>query len=144
MFEYTDADKTKYAESLIRDNGDAFAAAARAFGTAQESLGKRLWVATTWPEDDFVKRERARLQEESPELFLPSKDEALQLAWQWARGDKPVTKERIDSLRFFCEMNGYVKQSGNAHLIPPLIQFVLDDDSDGNSQSSPQAQSTAA
>lgn len=134
-FEFKPEDKRAFAAAYLKTPNDPLTAARSVFGTTQWALGKASWVAMHWPSDPDVLLLKQEISEDTDLEDLPSKAEAARRVWNWTEHGVGVSKEKLEAMRLYSEMLGFIEKptgaSANATVtMPPVIKFVLDDDSD--------------
>lgn len=98
--------KTAFAIAWLREPEDAFKAAMVVFGMDTNAA---LLASTKWTNDADVLRIRDELLDEHGEdAFLPSKEDAIRLAWKMANNEYAGTKDRVAALHVFSELRGYI------------------------------------
>ena len=134
-FEFALDDKRKFAAAILK-NPKPLEAAVAVFGGSPSVLGKALYAATHWPEDHEVISLKLELlnDEENIEL-LPSKAKAARRVWEWTEAGQAPSKERLDAMRLYCEMQNFIDKPGSSNVnvtMPPVIKFVLAEDDDAS------------
>jgi thioredoxin reductase len=121
--------KRAYAAALLRIQGANrfYDAAVMVVGGGNENIGKALWIASNWPNDPEVIQETQKLLR-SDELVdnVPSKAQAALLAWELANVTHAEIKERVGSLKLFCEIQGFIAKPGtNVNVNLPISNNVM-------------------
>lgn len=147
-YTFSQEEKRNFAVQLLKNPKEPLVAAISAFGSGPEQLGRNLWAAQNLDQDPEVVAFRQQIVEsENAQDLIPSKAQAALKAWQWANRFDIPTKEGLEALKLFCEIEGYVKSKedndNTKTLIPPVIKFMIDDDN-GTSGSSSQTESATA
>jgi hypothetical protein len=95
---------------LQDEDGDAFGAALKVFG-ADTSAALR--YSHEWSHSDEVLKLRDEvLAEYGEEAFLPTKGDAVKLAWKMAQTETVPVRERVAALALFSELRGFVSKGG--------------------------------
>lgn len=105
--------KRLFAESLLKTPSDPFGIALKLFGS---DTGGALRAAQEWPGDtDVIAHQKAMIEAEGEEAFLPSKSEALRLAWDMANNKIPASQESLNALKLYADMRSFIPKAA-----PPI------------------------
>lgn len=76
-----------------------------------EDVGVAALAAYLWPRDPFVIDEKRRLLEAGNGALMPTKADAALLAYSIAEDEKASRSERLNALRLYSEMHGFIVKS---------------------------------
>jgi len=131
IFEFAPDDKRKFAAAILK-NPKPLEAAISVFGGGPSMLGKALFAANNWPEDfEVLALKQELLADEGNTELLPSKAKAARRVWEWTEAGQAPSKERLEAMRLYCEMQNFIDKPGSSNVsvtMPPVIKFVLAED----------------
>jgi|TARA_R110000803_G_scaffold89443_3_gene156679 uncharacterized protein YeeX (DUF496 family) len=100
--------KTRFADALLRDPNNPFAAA-QSIGVEQSRI---MEIATTWPIDDEVlKAKNELLEKHGAREFLPSREEAARLIWDKAQNSQKA-EDVAKLMKIYGDYMGFIEKPG--------------------------------
>lgn len=147
-YTFTQDEKRKFAAELLKNSKEPLQAAISAFGGDPNLLGRNLWAASNLDQDPEVIQYKQEIAEsEEANTLIPTKAQAALKAWQWANRLDVPTKEGLEALRLFCDINNYADKKADAGSLtlsmPPVIKFMIDDDRSDDTNSNKKTESSA-
>lgn len=100
--------KKLFALALFKTPGNPYIAAKEAYPADENTQD---WMVENWLNDPWVLDEIKRLKAESLVVkprALPTKEEAIELAWNIATAEGIESKDRILALKLFAEISNYM------------------------------------
>lgn len=109
-YQYSDADKKKFALELIRHAGDAYKAALATFGGSKDKQAVTLWATSNWTFDTVVVEEQNRIYQDKKLVatLRPNVDQMILSAWHMSQDLKHDVKSRIISLELAAKLSGFI------------------------------------
>jgi len=105
--------KRLFAESLLKNPSQPFEIALKLFGS--DTAGA-LRAAQEWPGDlQVIEHQKTLIEQEGEEAFLPTKSEALRLAWAMANNKVTVSQEQLTALKLYADMRSFISK-----VAPPI------------------------
>lgn len=114
--------KKKYAREIILNKGDSYRAALKILGT--EYPGPALQMTAAWHDDPEVVAEMERIKATEPDLGMPSKEEVLDQLWKIGTSEYTGHKERIEALKQYATIRGYMKSEEKSTVTVPSVMVV--------------------
>lgn len=131
-YQFTDAEREKFAGELLRNPNKPMDAAIAVFGT--DKMGVTAYVAAEWPSDPKITEITNKLVgSKGVSEFMPTKEAAAIRIWQWT--NEGPKDERIKAMKLLAEVSGWIEKpeaSGEKeiHEMPPAISYVVGADHD--------------
>lgn len=100
--------KAKFADALLRDPNNPFAAAQM----LNVEPSRVMEIATSWPSDsEVIKIKGELLEKHGPREFMPSREEAARLLWEKAQNaQKPEDVAKL--MKIYGEYMGFIEKPG--------------------------------
>ena len=100
--------KIRFADALLRDPNNAFAAA-QSIGIEQSRI---MEIATTWPNDaDVLKAQKQLVEKHGAREFLPSREEAARLLWEKAQNAQKA-EDVAKLMKIYGDYMGFIEKPG--------------------------------
>ncbi len=100
--------KIRFADALLRDPNNAFAAA-QSIGIEQSRI---MEIATTWPADsEVLKAQKQLLEKHGAREFLPSREEAARLLWEKAQNAQKA-EDVAKLMKIYGDYMGFIEKPG--------------------------------
>ena len=100
--------KIRFADALLRDPNNAFAAA-QSIGIEQSRI---MEIATTWPNDsDVLKAQKQLVEKHGAREFLPSREEAARLLWEKAQNAQKA-EDVAKLMKIYGDYMGFIQKPG--------------------------------
>ena len=100
--------KIRFADALLRDPNNAFAAA-QSIGIEQSRI---MQIATTWPNDaDVLKAQKELVEKHGAREFLPSREEAARLLWEKAQNAQKA-EDVAKLMKIYGDYMGFIEKPG--------------------------------
>ena len=125
--------KARFAEALLRNPNNAYAAACSVFGM---DTATALRVSSEWPYDLFVLQRQAELLEQfGPDEYLPTKAVVARRIYETGETATDV-KDKLAAFKLYAELRGFVPKGDGANVnltvnnnrVMVLRDFGSDDD----------------
>ena len=100
--------KIRFADALLRDPNNAFAAA-QSIGIEQSRI---MQIATTWPNDtDVLKAQKELVEKHGAREFLPTREEAARLLWEKAQNAQKA-EDVAKLMKIYGDYMGFIEKPG--------------------------------
>ena len=116
--------KKLYAKKLVELNGNAFQAALSILGPG--CIGGALQMNASWSNDPIVLAEVDRVRNSNTESCTPTKLTVLETLWDMINNPSTKSKERIDALKLYSELKGYVADKSDGDKASINVMIVKD------------------